>query len=112
MAIVSTPADLDWKAAGTASSVVAMPGRTVCGLYIPASFAGTSVKIQAFRTEADAVGFTVADGAGADVSYAVAAGKYVRVNPADFAGVERFRLVSSAAEAANTVVGVAAREID
>lgn len=112
MAIVSTPADADWKAAGTNSSIVSMPGRTICGLYVPHSFAGSAVKVEAFRNDTDPTGFVVADAAGVDREIAVAAGKYTPLAPADFAGVERFRLVSDAAEAANTVVGVAAREID
>jgi hypothetical protein len=108
---VGTPGDVNWPAAGLESKAVQISGRTICGFYIPSGWSGATFKVRVFQSENDAVGSVMIDDTGADVTYTVAAGKFLRVDPADFAGIERFSLVAGSSQSAGTTVKAATREI-
>lgn len=105
-------ADVNWKAAGNDSTIVPLSGVTLCGFYIPSDFTGTSLKVKVTYNKDSVNPVTMIDSTGADVSYTVAAGKYLKVNPADFAGVEAFQLTSGSSEADGRLVRAAVREIE
>jgi hypothetical protein len=111
MVALGNPGDLVWPAAGLESQAMSLNGGTLCGFYIPSGFAGTTFKVKAFQGENDPTGSIVIDSTGADVTYTVAAGKFLRVAPSDFAGIRRFSLVAGSSQAAGTVVDVVSREI-
>lgn len=96
--------------AATASAALDLGSGTVCGIYIPSSFTGTSI------TFTSALTFTgtyapVKDGAGAAVSKTVAAGDYVYLDPAIFAGIQYIKVVSGSAEGAARTVTFAVRPV-
>lgn len=94
----------------TDSDVIDLAGRTLCGISMPAAFTGTALTFKI-----DNGGSTyqlMADGAGADVSKTVAASKYIKLNPSDFAGVDKLKLVSGSAEGADRQIVVHVRDVD
>jgi len=102
---------VDWKAAGTDSDLCQLQGHTICGFYIPAGFLGTTLSIKTTYNPNAPGGFPVIDSTGATLTYTVSASKYLKVDPADFAGISAFQLVSGASEVAGTSIRVALREI-
>lgn len=108
--MIVSKADVTWRGAGAISELVKIPGVTLCGLYIPAGFSGTSVKILATYSPDNVAGIPVADSTGlADLSVPVSAGRYVALDYTKLVGVEAFQLQSSTTEAANTIVRAAVR---
>lgn len=84
----------------TASNAISLNGMTPVGFEMPAAFTGTAVAIHA----ADAVDGTykpiyIALGATA-LSYAVAASRYIAIDPTQLQGAQFIKLVSGSAEAA------------
>ena len=94
----------------TTSNQVELNGRTVVGVYMPAAFTGSALTF--LVEDADGNDKTMADGAGADVSKTVAADKMVLLNPADFAAVNKVKLVSGSSEAADRHFYLAVREVE
>lgn len=87
---------------GTVSAAVNLRGMTLCGIIVPSDFVGTVITFQM----SDAIDGTyriMQDGAGASVSKTVTlasppASLYIKVDPADFAGVQFLKLVSGSSE--------------
>lgn len=95
----------------TTSGAVDLSGCTLCGLFMPSSFTGTSIKIQA-ATASDGTFVTVQDGAGADYSLTVSTSKYVPVsNLAIVAGLRFIKLVSGSSEGADRTISLAVRPV-
>jgi hypothetical protein len=101
--------DVTIAASGQASGSLALDGFTLCGLYMPAAFTGTTLTFQAENGKGTFL--TIADGAGSDVSKTVAASKYIKLDPSDFAGVNYLKIVSGSIESADRVITLALREI-
>jgi len=91
------------------SSPVDVAGTTLAGIYMPAAFTGTSLTFQASKT-IDGTYQTIFR-LGADFSVAVAPGKFVALNPSDFAGAQFIKIVSSANEAASRTLSLAVRPV-
>lgn len=95
---------------GTASAEIDLQGTTLHGVYIPSSFTGTSITF----TAAPSPGGThaaVTDGNGNAITKTVAAGKFVPLNPADFAGVRWLKLASGSAEGGDRTIALAVRPV-
>ena len=97
-------------ASGTTSAEIDLSGATLCGIYIPASFTGTSIAFQASSTSGGTF-VSVRDGAGSALSKTVAAGQYIKLDPADFAGVRFLKIVSGSTEGAERILTLAARPV-
>ncbi len=95
---------------GTVSGEVDLSGCTLCGVFLPSTFDGTTLKFQA-ATESGGTFVAVVDGAGADVSKTCAASKYLPLNPADFAGVRFLKLVAGTGQTGATVLTLAVRPV-
>lgn len=95
-------------ASGTTSGAVDLGHATLCGIYVPASFTGTTLTFTASDT-ATGTFAPVKDGAGAAVSKTVAAGDYIYIDPVLFAGIRHLKIVSGSAEAAERVLKLATR---
>lgn len=97
-------------AAGQAASdPVDLGGTTLCGLYLPAAFTGTSLTFQASPSAGGT--YQTIQKSGADLSIAVAPGKYAALSPGDFAGVQFLKIVSNANEAAPRSLTLALRPV-
>lgn len=81
----------------TTSSAIDLSGTTLVGIQLPASFTGTSLTFQA-ATTAGGTYQTVIDGSGTTISRAISQGRYLTLNPIDFAGIQFLKVVSSASE--------------
>lgn len=95
----------------TTSQEIDLAGADLCGLFMPASFTGTSIKITASNASGGTF-VTVQDGLGADYSLTVSASKYIPVsNLALVAGLRFIKLVSGSSEGADRSIILAARPI-
>ena len=83
---------------GTTSAAISTNGLSLVGCQLPATFTGTAITF----TVATTVGGTyqALTNASGTLSYTVAQGKYIAINPADFYGVQFFKIVSNATEGA------------
>lgn len=94
----------------TTSGEIDLSGTTLCGIYIPAAFTGTSISFQA-ASESGGTFVAVKDGAGNSVSKTVAASQFIKIDPTDFVGVRFLKIVSGSTEAAERTLVLAARPI-
>lgn len=93
--------------ASATSAEAKLDGSTLCGMFIPAGFVGTSITFTACDTSGGT--FLPVHKDGAALTITVAASMYVALNPNDYAGLKFIKLVSSASETA--VVKLAVRAI-
>lgn len=94
----------------TKSNVIDLRGMTLCGLYMPAAFTGVAISFEAATAAAGSY-IPVEDGLGAAVSLVVSPGKYVRVDPALYAGIQFLKIVSGATELGDRQVDLGLRQI-
>ena len=93
----------------TASAAIDLSGCTLCGVYVPAAFTGTTL---AFQASPDGAAFSrVGDGSGNAYVQSLAPGDFVPVDTAVFAGVRFVKIVSNAAEAAARSLTLAVRPV-
>lgn len=98
---------------GTTSNAIdiAENGWQLAGFIIPAAFTGTSISIQTSDTLTGTY-VTVQDGAGADLTFAVTASRFIPIpNLSLTAGLRFIKLVSNASESSSRVIVLAARAI-
>ena len=86
-------------ASGTTSAAVDIGGTTLLGIQLPAAFTGTAISFQA-ATSLGGVYQTVIDGSGTTLSKTVAQGRYLILDPSEFAGFQFLKIVSGSTEAA------------
>ena len=110
MSIPSHP-QLNWRAAGTTSDPIELPGITLCGFYFPSGWTGTSVSFLVSPSINNPNFVPLQDETGSPITYTVAASTYCRAQPADFAGIKFIKMVAGSSQAAATQVKLAAREI-
>jgi hypothetical protein len=87
----------------TASAAIDLGGNTLVGLIIPAAFTGTALTFSA----SDAIDgtYSVVKGSdGASVSYTVAQGTYVVIQPAVLAGIRFLKVISGSSEGGARVI--------
>lgn len=71
-------------------------GMQLVGCQLPAAFTGTQIS---FTVATTATGtYQELDNSSGQVKYTVAQGKFIAINPADFAGVQFFKIVSGSSE--------------
>jgi hypothetical protein len=87
----------------TESAEIITNGMSLCGLLLPAALTGTAITFEA----SDVSGGTylpVYNSTG-QVSYTVAANRYVAIDPKDFQGIQFLKIKSGSAEgAARTII--------
>jgi hypothetical protein len=87
----------------TIGSMNQTPGQEIqmslCGIQIPASFTGTSLSFLAATSLSGP--FQPVYNKSGQVTYTVAAGRYVAIDPSDFYGVVFLQIVSNASEGAS-----------
>jgi len=94
----------------TTSGEIDLYGCTLCGLFMPAAFTGTTIKISASPTSGGT--FLPVQSSGADYSLTVAASKYVPIeNLSIIAGVRYIKLVSGSSEGADRSITLATRSV-
>lgn len=84
----------------TTSAAINIAGATLVGIHLPATLTGTSLSFQAASSEGGTYQ-PVTGSSGGTYSLTVSGGKFVLLNPADFAGIAHLKLVSNASEAAD-----------
>lgn len=92
------------------SGIVDLKGQNLVGLSMPANFTGTALTFQVFN--GGTLYQTMVDGDGNNVSKAIAGNQYMKIHPADFAGIDQMKIVSNASEAEEREIVVHLREID
>lgn len=94
-------------ASATVSSAIDLGGFVLCGIQVPAAFTGVALTFQASM---DGVTYQPMRNtySGTALSYTVAQGEYIAVNPVDFYGVNFLKIVSGSTESAlrNLVLAV------
>jgi hypothetical protein len=95
----------------TASDVIDLGGTDLCGLFIPSTFDGTTLTLQASQTASGT--FVTVQSGGSDYTLTTAASKYTPIeNLAVVAGLRFIKLVAGTAQSTtDTVIGLAARAI-
>jgi hypothetical protein len=82
----------------TTSNIISTNGMSLVGCQLPATMTGTSIS---FTVATSATGtFQELDNASGKVTYTIAGGKFIAINPVDFYGVQYFKIVSGSSEAA------------
>lgn len=95
----------------TTSGEIDLGGCALVGVFMPAAFTGTTLKIQTAPASGGTF-VTLQDGAGSDYSLTVAASKYVPVsNLAIVAGMRFIKFVSGSSEAADRTITLATRPV-
>lgn len=97
-------------ASATTSGEIDLSGTTLCGIFIPSGFQGTSITFQV-APESGGTFVVMKDGAGSTVTKTCAASQFLKIDPADFAGVQFMKIVSSATESAERILTLAARPL-
>lgn len=94
----------------TISNEVNMRGMTLCGLYMPAAFTGTTITFQA-SDQSNGTFVAAYDVSGSQITATVSASKYIKLDPSDFAGIQHIKLVSGSAEGADREIKLAIRSV-
>lgn len=81
------------------SSIIKCGGFTLCGILLPPAFSGIALT---FLASVDGVNFypVVNTYAGTPLSYVVAQGEFVAINPVDFYGINYLQVKSGSSESA------------
>lgn len=86
----------------TVGSVMNTGGQVLCGILMPAAFTGTTITFQVCNTSGGT--FQPLYNSSGQVSYTVAASRYIAIDPKDFYGVAFLKLVSGSSEGATRTV--------
>ena len=89
----------------TTSAAIQMQGLSLVGIQLPAAFTGTALT---FQVSVDGVTYQplYTSTSGTALSYTVAAGHYVAINPQDFYGANYIKIISGSSEAAARTLSV------
>lgn len=107
-------ADANWKAAGTKSDPVSIPGAQLVGIVTPGTFASTAVTFEMATDINTPTWVPVKDSSGSAISLTVATNSYYGFNANQidaFRGVQHLKVVGGSSEVANTKVKLATREV-
>lgn len=92
------------------SSAIPTAGLSLVGITMPAAFTGTTLTFESSDTAGGAYQPIVGQDGNA-ISYTVAQGKYVAIDPKPFAGVLFLKIVSGSAEGADRSLNCAFKGI-
>lgn len=81
----------------TKSAAIPTGGKTLCGIILPAAFTGVALTFEA-SSAVDGTFVPVKKADGSSLSYTVAQGTFVAIDPKDFYGIAFLKLVSGSAE--------------
>ena len=84
-------------------TVITTEGLQLCGIMMPAAFTGANLTFYACSDATGANAQEIYNSAGV-VTYAVAAGRFIAINPADFAGVQFLQIRSDTNEGADRLL--------
>jgi len=90
----------------TKSAVINQNGLSLVGIYLPTAFTGVALTFEACDT-VDGTFLPVKKADGNSLSYTVAQGTYVAIDPKDFAGISFLKIVSGTAEGAARTLKIA-----
>lgn len=90
------------------SAAVQLQGFVLCGIMVPAAFTGVALT---FLVSINGVDYYPlrSTTSGTALSYTVAQGQYIAIDPKDFYGVNYLKVVSGSAEAAARTLNLAVR---
>jgi hypothetical protein len=94
----------------TKSAEVDLRGTTLCGLYMPAAFTGTTLTFEA-ATSSGGTFVPVYDELGNQVSITVSSSRFISLDPAEFAGIQFLKAVSGSSETAARIINLALRSV-
>lgn len=94
-------------ASGTTSAAVQLGGFVPVGIYLPATFTGTTLTFTACDTVGGTYLVLKSTTSGTSLSYTVAQGTYVALDPKDFQGVNFLKLVSGSTEGSTRTLKIA-----
>jgi hypothetical protein len=95
---------------GRNSSAVTIGSMTICGLIMPATWTAATLSME-MSIDNGVTWHQVYDNDGTQIVLTVDASRYVKLDPADFAGINTLRLVSSADQAEERTIVIAARPV-
>lgn len=89
----------------TTSAAIPTTGLSLVGIQLPAAFTGTTLT---FSVSIDGVLYQplYTSTSGTALSYTVAQGHYVAINPQDFYGVNYFKIISGSSEVAARTLSI------
>jgi hypothetical protein len=94
----------------TVSAAVDLHGCALVGIQLPATFTGTALTFQAATTLTGTYQAVYGTG-GSAVSYTVAQGRFIALDPATLRGIRFLKVVSGSAEGANRDIELVVRPI-
>jgi len=94
---------------GTTSGAIDCEGATLCGVFLPSTFDGTTLGFTA-ATSAGGTYFTLHSD-GAALSLTVAASTYVALDPSIFAGVRHVKFVAGTQSTTDTILTAVLRPV-
>lgn len=94
----------------TTTGAIDLGGTSLVGLQLPASLDATSLSFTV-ATAIDGTYQTLIESSGSALSATVSAGKYLIVDPADFAGIRYMKIVSNATESAARTIECITRPV-
>ncbi len=103
--------------AATESGAIDLGPFSPLGLFVPTGFEGTSITFKAApqvvsgTTVSAGTYVPVYDGDGALLSYTVAAGQFVPIDPTHFTGIRFLKIVAGTAQTGASTVTVPAKQI-
>ncbi len=93
---------------GTKTPAINLNGFTLCGIFLPATFTGTTLT---FEASIDGVTFVAVKSttSGSALSYTVAQNTFAAIDPKDFQGIRYLKIVSGSTEGADRVLTLAVK---
>lgn len=83
---------------GTTSAAIAAKGMSLVGVQLPATVTSTAMT---FTVSSDGVTYVPLYNSAGAVSYTIASGRFIAINPVDFYGATYFKIVMGSSEAAS-----------
>lgn len=115
MAVYAQPPAIETAtiaSSGDTSGVINLGSGNLVGLFIPDTMTSTAITFLTSETEVGTY-VDVEDGDGNTISVIIptSGGAYIRLNPADFAGVQFLKVKTGSPEGAEREVGVVSQDI-
>lgn len=89
------------------SAAIQCGGLALCGIFVPTGFTGTALTFEASPDGVAAYVPVKSTTSGSALSYTVAAGEYIAIDPKDFQGIAFLKIKSGTAEGADRTVNCA-----
>lgn len=93
--VVQAPVTI--ASSGTTSAAIQTGGMSLVGIQFPATMTSTALT---FTVSKDGVTYVPLYNSAGQVSYTIAGGRYIAINPVDFYGATYFKIVTGSSEGA------------